>query len=278
MAAVTSGAKDIIERPYIHVTDNAIMNSLLLQSAFENNVSHFIFPSCTVMYQSSNRPLKETDFDANKGLVSHYFGVGWTKVYIEKMCEFFSRLGKTKYTVFRHSNVFGPYDKFDLEKSHVFGATLTKIMTLEEKIVVWGDGTEKRDLIYVEDLIYREKPLRVTGAVINWTANLLSGLHMDPLMIPSKAVVDATGHDAELLRIAQERIPNFPFKVKGHRGMYAYEGEKLVVEKSGEVILGLYVTGMATASLYGLPRMGPIFSSMLLSGKKVADEIIRKLK
>jgi len=141
-----------------------------------------------------------------------------------------------------------------------------------------GAGVEFLFGIYVEDLIYREKPLRVTGAVINWTANLLSGLHMDPLMIPSKAVVDATGHDAELLKIGQERIPNFPFKVKGHKGMYAYEGEKLVTEKSGEVIPGLYVTGMATASLYGLPRMGPIFSSMLLSGKKVADEIIRKLK
>ena len=57
-------------------------------------------------------------------MVPQYFGAGWTKVYIEKMCEFYSRIGDTKYTVMRHSNVFGPHDKFDLEKSHVFGATI----------------------------------------------------------------------------------------------------------------------------------------------------------
>ena len=48
------------------------------------------------------------------------------------MCEFYSRLGKTKHTVIRHSNMYGPYDKYDLEKSHVFGATITKVMTSQD--------------------------------------------------------------------------------------------------------------------------------------------------
>ena len=70
------------------------------------------------------------------------------------MCEFYSRLGKTKHTVIRHSNMYGPYDKYDLEKSHVFGATITKVMTSQDrKINVWGTGEEKRDLLYVEDLV-----------------------------------------------------------------------------------------------------------------------------
>ena len=56
-AATTSGAKDITTKPYIHVTDNAVMNSLLLRSAYENGVEHFIFPSCTVMYQPSDMAL-----------------------------------------------------------------------------------------------------------------------------------------------------------------------------------------------------------------------------
>lgn len=155
MAATTSGAKDINERPYIHVTDNAVMNSLLLRSAFENGAKHFIFPSCTVMYQPSNKPIKETDFNGNQELIQNYFGVGNTKVYIEKMCEFFSRLGRTKHTVIRHSNIYGPHDKYDLDKSHVFGATMAKVMTVKEenKINVWGDGSEERDLLYVSDLV-----------------------------------------------------------------------------------------------------------------------------
>jgi len=59
--------------------------------------------------------------------------------------------------------------------------------------------------------------------------------------------------------------------------MWAPEGEKAVVEATGQVCPGLYVAGMAVATLYGLPRMGPIFGGMLLSGKKVAEEIIKDL-
>jgi nucleoside-diphosphate-sugar epimerase len=154
-AATTSGAKDIITKPYYHVTDNAIMNSLIFRAAYEHKISHVVFFSCSVMYQSSNIPVKEIDFDANKEIHSKYFGVGWTKVYIEKMAEFYSRIGNTKYTVIRHSNIYGPYDKFDLERSHVFGATVTKVMAVPDKgkIVVWGTGDEERDLLYVSDLV-----------------------------------------------------------------------------------------------------------------------------
>lgn len=153
-AATTSGSKDIITRPYIHVTDNAIMNSLLLRECYEQGIKHFIFPSCTVMYQPSSCALAEGDFNGGDELFPTYFGVGNTKVYIEKMCEFFSRLGKTKHTVMRHSNMYGPHDKYDLERSHMFGATITKVMTSQDgKVNVWGTGEEARDLLYVEDLV-----------------------------------------------------------------------------------------------------------------------------
>lgn len=154
-AATTSGAKDIVTKPYYHVTDNALMNALIFRACFDYKISYVIFFSCTTMYQSSDRPVKETDFDANTEMNPNYFGGAWTKVYNEKMCEFYSRIGPTKYTVIRHSNVYGPYDKFDLERSHVFGATITKVMTAKEggKIVVWGSGDEKRDLLYISDLV-----------------------------------------------------------------------------------------------------------------------------
>ncbi|HEV8014404.1 MAG TPA: NAD(P)-dependent oxidoreductase [Stellaceae bacterium] len=153
-AATTSGAKDIVARPYIHVTDNAVMNSLLFRACYDAKIGHLIFFSCTVMYQSSGSALEELDFDAGCELYPQYFGVGWTKVYLEKMCEFYSRLGATKFTAIRHSNIYGPHDKFDLERSHVFGATVTKVMTAKDgKIVVWGSGEESRDLLYVDDLV-----------------------------------------------------------------------------------------------------------------------------
>ena len=153
-AATTSGSKDIRERPYLHVTDNAIMNSTILRTIIDHKVEQFIFTSCSVMYQSSESPLRERDFNASNEIKEQYFGVGWTKVYIEKMCEFYSRQSSTKFSVIRHSNIYGPHDKFDLEKSHVLGAMINKVMTCQsEHLDVWGDGSEGRDFLYIDDLV-----------------------------------------------------------------------------------------------------------------------------
>ncbi len=129
----------------------------------------------------------------------------------------------------------------------------------------------------LEDLIFRYDPLRVTGAVVIWSAIPLSGLHVDPLFVESKAVIDATGHDAEVLTIASKKIPNLIKPVKGGLSANAYVGEREVVELTGKVAPGLYVTGIAVATYYGLPRMGPVFGGMLLSGKKVAEEVLKDI-
>lgn len=153
-AATTSGAKDIVTRPFIHVTDNAVMNSLLFRSAYEHQVKHVVFFSCTVMYSSSPVALKESDFDARQPLHPRYFGVGHTKLYLEKMCEFYAGLADTRYTAIRHSNMYGPHDKYDTERSHVFGATITKVMTAQDKVSIWGSGEEERDLLHIDDLVH----------------------------------------------------------------------------------------------------------------------------
>ena len=152
-AATTSGAKDITQKPYLHVTDNAVMNSYLLRECFEAKVKHFIFPSCTVMLESKEFQ-KEDDWDPRNKINKNYFGVANTKIYLEKMCRFYSTLG-LKTTVIRHSNVFGKYDKFDLEKSHVLGASIRKVLDASENddINVWGSGKARRDFIYVQELI-----------------------------------------------------------------------------------------------------------------------------
>lgn len=153
-AATTSGSKDISERPYIHVTDNAVMNSYLFRACHNHKVKHVVAFSCSIMYQSAKENMREEDFDEADELQPQYFGAGWTKVYMEKMAEFYSRLGRAKYTVIRHSNIYGPHDKFDLEHSHVFGATMTKVMSCSTgEISVWGTGEEARDLLHVNDLV-----------------------------------------------------------------------------------------------------------------------------
>jgi len=132
--------------------------------------------------------------------------------------------------------------------------------------------------VTVEDLIVRENPFRVVGVVVQWSAVPLANLHVDPLFICSKAVVDATGHDAELLKLLEKKNPSVGLKLLGERSAYSELGEAKVVETAGKVVNGLYVAGMAVAALKHIHRMGPIFGSMLLSGKKVAEEIVKEVK
>ena len=154
-AASTSGSKDILERPYIHVTDNALMNALILQACYDYDIGHFLFTSCGVMYNPERTPVRESDFYIEEDIYSKYYGVGWTKVYVEKLCNFYSKFEKTKHTVMRLSNAYGPHDKYDLQKSHFFGATITKVMQAEDnqELVVWGDGSTERDLLHVDDVV-----------------------------------------------------------------------------------------------------------------------------
>jgi len=131
--------------------------------------------------------------------------------------------------------------------------------------------------VTVEDVIYRTQPLRIAGVVLQWTSILMAGLHVDPLGVKAKAVVDCTGHDAEVLSIVSKKIPELKVEVPGEKAMWAQEAERETVENTGRVCPGLYVAGMAVAALRNTPRMGPVFGGMLLSGKKVAEAIIEDL-
>ena len=57
-AATTTGSKDVVMQPFVHVTDNAVMNAYLYRNCYLNKVKHVIFFSCTTMYKSSKKPIR----------------------------------------------------------------------------------------------------------------------------------------------------------------------------------------------------------------------------
>lgn len=130
--------------------------------------------------------------------------------------------------------------------------------------------------IVVEDVILRTA--KVAGIVINSYAIEKAKLHVDPLAIMAKYVVDATGHEASVVNILARKNPETNIKISGEKSMWSEEGEKLLLENTKEIYPGLYVTGMAASAVGGSYRMGAIFGGMCLSGKKCAEEIIKKLK
>lgn len=132
--------------------------------------------------------------------------------------------------------------------------------------------------ISAEDVLIRKK--KVCGIVINWSAVEMAKLHVDPISISAKFVIDATGHPCELSQIAERKVGKLKTssgKIEGEKSMWAEKAEKLTIKNTKEIYPGLFVSGMSANAVFGGPRMGPIFGGMFLSGQKVANMIGKRL-
>jgi len=137
-------------------------------------------------------------------------------------------------------------------------------------------GVKFANMTVFDDLVLKEDA-RVAGVVVNWTP--ISALPreitcVDPVALESSLVIDATGHDAQVVRKLEERGL---ITTKGFGAMWVERSEDLIIEHTGEVYPGLIVIGMAVSTTYGLPRMGPTFGAMLISGEVGAEIAMEKL-
>jgi len=155
-AANTSNALDTKFNPLLHVTPNIEMNVNLMEQSWKNKVRKFIFISSNTTYPDmGSEPCKEESVVQTPDIVPVYKAVGWMKRYCETLCDFFSNQihNPMQCVIIRPSNAYGPNDKYDYEKCHVTPANIRKVADGLSPIPVWGDGTEVRDVIHVDDMV-----------------------------------------------------------------------------------------------------------------------------
>ncbi len=130
-----------------------------------------------------------------------------------------------------------------------------------------------------EDVVFKNE--EVCGLVINWAPVAREGMHVDPLMVTAKCVLEGTGHDCMIARLVARKndvkLRTATGGVMGERSLAIDEAERTTVENTKEVYPGLFVSGMAANGVSGSFRMGPIFGGMLRSGKLAAELMLEKI-
>lgn len=154
MAAANSSGAGVMEKtPLVHLTPNVVMNAHMLAAAYENEVKKFCFISSNTVYPVTDFPVKERD--TNYEYFEKYFIVGWMKRFSEIMCEMYAEKIKTpmQTVVVRPGNLYGPYDKYTWKESKVIAALIRRAIERHNPLVVWGDGYDLKDFLYIEDFI-----------------------------------------------------------------------------------------------------------------------------
>ncbi len=124
----------------------------------------------------------------------------------------------------------------------------------------------------VEDLVFKDG--KVNGLVINWTPVERLGMHVDPLTVIAKCVLDGTGHPSEIMQLAVKKakikLDTPTGDIVGEKPMWVESGEASTVDNTAQYYPGLFACGMSANNVMGGYRMGPIFGGMLKSGQKAA--------
>ena len=150
--AYLRGAKGQSESPADLVRRNVVPSINVIDAACKNKVSVFGFVGSSTCYPDATYPVKESEgFDGDPHPV--YEGVGWMKRYCEKACMHLHEVTDTNFAMIRTTAIYGPHDTFDPEKCHAIPHLILKASAKNDPYEVWGDGSQIRDFVYVDDVV-----------------------------------------------------------------------------------------------------------------------------
>ncbi len=146
--------------PANFIYENIMIEANIIHSSFMNNIKKLLFLGSSCIYPKfADQPMKETEL--LKGYLeptNEPYAIA--KIAGIKLCESYNRqYKKTKgidYRTVMPTNIYGPGDHYDEEKSHVIPALIMKfrkaVINKQSNVKLWGSGNAKREFLYVDDL------------------------------------------------------------------------------------------------------------------------------
>jgi GDP-L-fucose synthase len=153
----------------------------------------------------ANQPITESEFMTSP-LEPSNEAYAIAKIAGIMMCQAYKRQHGSNFISVMPTNLYGPYDNFDLENSHVLPAMIRKLHDAKENgasnITLWGTGRAKREFLHVDDLAE-------------------ACLHLMNTYDDSEIINIGTGIDISIKKLA-ETIK----KVVGFKGKISWDKEK----------------------------------------------------
>ncbi len=221
-AVQAAGVKGIQQSPTATLLPNLAIHAGLFEACTINRVEKAVWVSSSTVYQEAFYPIREDQLDLNLPVYDLYAGIGWVYRYLEQMAACYYRKRGLNIGVIRTSNIYGPYDRFDEQKSHVIPALIKRALAGESPYMVWGNGSTVRDFVYVDDLV--EGVLRVLkGYCIADPINISNG---SPVTIGElvTTILDVCNHQTPIL-FDHDKPTAVPYRVLDNTKCHTLLGE-----------------------------------------------------
>lgn len=142
--------------PAEFIQQNLAIQSNIIHESWRNNVQRLMFLGSSCIYpRDCPQPMQEKDLLSGP-LEATNRPYALAKIAGIEMCHAYNRQYSTKYLAAMPTNLYGPYDNYDLNNSHVLPALIRKMheakLAHSKKMVVWGTGTPRREFLYSDDM------------------------------------------------------------------------------------------------------------------------------
>ena len=142
--------------PAEFIYQNLQIQNNLIHSAHQCKVKKLLFLGSSCIYpRECPQPMKE-EYLLTGLLEPTNEAYAIAKIAGIKMCQFYYRQFKSNFISIMPTNLYGPEDNFDLEKSHVLPALIRKFHEAkiynQKSVIIWGTGIAKREFLFVDDM------------------------------------------------------------------------------------------------------------------------------
>lgn len=190
------------------IYDNLMMEANIIHAAYANNVTKLMFLGSSCIYPKlAPQPLKE-EYLLQGYLEPTNQPYAIAKIAGIELCDSYRAQYGCNFISVMPTNLYGPNDNYDLEKSHVLPALLRKFITAKRNgdanVTLWGTGSPMREFLYVDDLAnacfylmnnYNDKGLVNVGSGTDVTIKQLAEIVKKTVGFEGEIVWDTTKPD-----------------------------------------------------------------------------------